>query len=112
MQKFLKDWVSSVRIRSMLSMIGRAREPEIKLGCVETFLSKTPAFEPLRRPDRFRPELNPVKVLKDMMGEGSEETWQWQGEPEGERELLRTRAQWLPLKNAAQLLGSNRPSGR
>ena len=56
--------------------------------------------------------LHPVKVLKGMMREGSEETRQWQGDPEGERELLRTGAQQLPLKNPAQLLGSNRPSGR
>ena len=39
--------------------------------------------------------LHPVKVLKGMMREGSEETRQWQGDPEGERELLRTGAQQL-----------------
>jgi hypothetical protein len=75
MQKFLKDWVSPIRIKSMPSMIGVAREPKMKLGFVESSLSKTPAVEPLQRPGLSRPALNPVRVLKRMMGEESQEIW-------------------------------------
>jgi len=43
-----------------------------------------------QRPDRFRPELNPVKVLEDVLGNGFEETWRRQGEPAGRKGLLRS----------------------
>jgi hypothetical protein len=85
MQKFLKDWVPSFRIKSMPSMLGGAREPKMKPGFVEPVLPKTPAVEPLQRPDLSRPALNPVKVLERVMGEGSQEIWEWPGEPEGGR---------------------------
>jgi len=90
MQKFLKDWAARRRIRVMRSKVCNAGKSRIYVGFVDVFLSTTPAVEPLAETHRFRPELNPVQVLKDVLGNGSEETWRRQGEPEGRKGLLRS----------------------
>jgi len=103
MQKFLKDRVPRPRIRVVHSKVCKARESRIRIGFIEIFSTKTPAVEPLTH--RFGPELNPGKVLQDLSGNGSEETWRRQGKPEGRKELLRTERSGFLFKCAAQLLG-------
>jgi len=74
----------------MKSKVCNARESRIKVGFIDAFSSKTPPLSRRQRPDRFRPELNPVKVLEDVLGNGFEETWRRQGEPAGRKGLLRS----------------------
>jgi len=100
-QKFLKDRPPRIRIRIMQSKVRNARESKIKIGFIEIFSSKTPAIEPLAEAHRFRPELNPVKVLEDVSGKGPDETWRRQSEQEGERGCCAPRAQRLLFKSAA-----------
>src|SRR6266571_3848797 len=65
-----------------------------------------------QRPDRVRPEPNPVKVLEDVLGSGFEETCGGKVN-RGEKGAAARRARsGFFFKSAAQLLGSSRPSGR
>jgi hypothetical protein len=57
----------------MQSKVCSDRGSRIKVGFIEFFLSKTPAVEPLAATHRFRPELNPVNVLEDQSGNGTDE---------------------------------------
>src|SRR6266498_52746 len=74
------------------SRLVRAKNPLPRTSSYLCFrpLITTPAVEPLAETHRYRPELNPVQVLKDVLGNGSEETWRRQGEPEGRKGLLRS----------------------